>query len=385
MKILLVDAYSAAHVGNAALLECSLDVLRETFPGATFEVLAKDPGALEEFCGCPCHSYLFPDLLSPERRSRIGALTWIAKNLAWAAVDALNLGLGLGVSPLSYSFDERRREAVRALLEADLVVGIGGEMLNARFRRVTPFLLHGYWTAKRLGKRVVLFPQSIGPLGNGWFMRLSRLALRDCDLVMPRDELSALETQRLGLSAGQVLRVPDVAVLQRQASREKAIELLRAEGWPGPGEGPVLGVAVCAEAREAFAGLRGLCEYVVLERSGQLVFLCANHPEDCVAAGELFSSLSDAARARSVLLSKCYRPGEFKAITGLFDVFVSTRMHAAILATMSPVPTIAINTQPKVRGYMELAGQGERCLELAEANEVRLRGMFENCLAHNEA
>src|SRR5690606_800785 len=62
----------------------------------------------------------------------------------------------------------------------------------------------------------------------------------------------------------------------------------------------------------------------------------------------------------------------FKALAKQMDVFISTRMHAAILATMAGTPTITINTQRKLRGYMAVIQQSRYSLDVAQLNEQQL-------------
>jgi len=52
MNILLVDAYSAQHIGNLALVDSALEQLRTQFPEAEFRILAFDPDSIEKYSGC---------------------------------------------------------------------------------------------------------------------------------------------------------------------------------------------------------------------------------------------------------------------------------------------------------------------------------------------
>ena len=74
----------------------------------------------------------------------------------------------------------------------------------------------------------------------------------------------------------------------------------------------------------------------------------------------------------------------FKGVCKNLDLFVSTRMHAAILSSLAPVPTIAINTQRKLRGYMELIGQADMCLDVTEVSPAALLQLMEISLSNKQ-
>ena len=85
-----------------------------------------------------------------------------------------------------------------------------------------------------------------------------------------------------------------------------------------------------------------------------------------------------------VLLPRFSLPREVKGMLGELDLFISTRMHIAILATMIGTPTITINTQPKLFGYMEMINQQERSCEIADFTIERARELVEDTLANSE-
>ncbi len=398
VKILLLDAYSAAHMGNTALLDSSMDNLKAAVPEAQFAALAKAPESYAAFTDCACYTDLFPGLFAPERRRGWRLIPWLAVNGLWAMANIVNLGVlrrvGVSISPLAYTFNPARRRAVQALLDAGMVITISGEMLNEVFRKLLPFILCTYWIAQRLGKPMIVFPQSIGPFTIPWLTRLTSAVLRGCDLVMARDEPSFAEARRLGVPAERLHFVPDVAIRQPMASPARAAALL-AEAGVDVHARPLIGLTVSdfldssasAGERPYLDALARLCEYLAGERGVQLVFLTANRAlygeeqDDAPVAERLYNILSEEARVRVVRTQRLYSAREFKAMAAHLDVFITTRMHAGIMATMAGAPTIALGTQRKLEGYMALIGQAEYAVPVKEATYERLRALVEQALS----
>ena len=51
MKILIVEAYTAANIGSGALVENAVRLLQENFPGCSIEILAQSPESIEKLIG----------------------------------------------------------------------------------------------------------------------------------------------------------------------------------------------------------------------------------------------------------------------------------------------------------------------------------------------
>lgn len=388
VNILLLDAYSAAHVGNAALLDSSLLLLREAFPHARFTVHAKSPASYAACEGIAMSRGLFPGLFSPSERRGLCRFSWAAANGAWMAATGLHPGLAQRLWPA-----EERRHALDQIREATLVISISGEMLNEVFARLMPFMLHTYRTVQRLGKPLVFFPQSIGPLERPSLRRRVQRMLAQSALVCPRDPLSLAETEAMRLPPGLVHMVPDVAVLQPMADPATAERLLR-EAGVDLNRRPLAGFtlsrflddAVDKGDRPYLDAVADLARYVVASLGGSAVFLSANHgafgeeQSDVPAAQAVLAKLPKDIRPHAALIERLYAPREFKAVTRCFDAYLTTRMHAGILATMAGTPTIALSTQRKLRGYMQLIGLEAFAVEPYGAADERLRELLRRCL-----
>ena len=382
-RVVLLDAYCPSHVGNDVLLDSSMELVEQLYPGASISVHARTRDSFGATHGLICKQRLF----SSPPSNRFLKYTWYIKEMSYIFLQLIN-AYTIRLPPYYLSVGTRR-ETVRDYAEADVAISIGGELISDTFWKVLPLHLHMFWLAKQSGANVVVFPQSIGPLRRGWTRRIARFALSRCDFVTGRDRPAMDELKSLGIDSSRVLFSPDVGVGQPMGEVEEArryltrigVNLDAAEKW--------IGVTCSAGSPEVAVDgkshIEALANALISLKSTVnigVVILPANMPvmdtpdTDYLASQYLFSLLRG--RVGCTIAPPEVIPARlFKAICGALDVFVSTRMHAAILSSLAPVPTIAINTQRKLRGYMELIGQADMCLDLAEVSPKALLQLME--------
>lgn len=391
-NILIVDANSVYHIGNAALLESTIEQLKTQFPEATITVLAFDPDSIAK---------MFPEYKVLEclwakpfsSYSLIGKIKWILSEGTWAAINAINCffsrTIKFSIKPSRYTFSPVKRAVMQAYTEADIVVSISGEMLNQLFWRRLPMFLYGYWLGHIMGKTVAIFPQSISSFENIVVRKAVRYVLNKCDLVLPRDQISLQNVKKLGIQNSKVHLVPDVAINQPYIESEKARHFLKEEGV-NLDKRPLVGITISKfneyDYQRYVPVVKELCRFIVTDIKGMVVFVSPNMPykqeiSDLSLAQGLHQELS--CKDNVKLLSNLYSPSEFKGMLGELDLFISTRMHASILSTMCGTPTITINSQPKLRGYMEMIAQEERACDVNDFTIDKGKQMVGEILAQN--
>ncbi len=367
-----MDAYCASHVGNDVLLESSLAVVRRAFPNADIRVHAKTPDAFRDSLGMDCGQRLFKN--AP--RDTLGKLIWLSREPAFMTTQLINQ-LTLRTSPhrLALGF---RAESLRDFEWADVAISIGGEMINDSFRKTLPMYMFMFWIAERCGADVLVFPQSIGPLRRRWTRRLTAHVLETCRLVSPRDEPSREELHSLGLKGNHALFSPDVGVAQPTSSSEEAqrflLELgispaeLKRRTWIGLTTSPWVEEGV--DSKDYLQTIVQAISTLSDELEIGVLVLPANMPVN----GNDVADYQASARVKKAIDALCpvHMPQPqvvparlFKAVTRELDLFISTRMHASILATMAGTPTLTINTQRKLRGFMALIDQEQYALDIS--------------------
>lgn len=388
-KALFLDAYSSSHVGNDVLLDSSAEFLYRIWPQVELHVQAQVPESFSETVGAEnCTKAMFSDI--PQGGSAVSKFFWLFRITGFMLLQCLN-AISLRLPPHWLALPGIRRNALREIHDVDVVVSIGGEMINDSFRKTLPMYMFMFWLAGRFGKKVIIFPQSIGPLRRSWTRWLTAKVLARCSVVIARDKPSLDELFTLGLNGAQASFSPDVGVAQPQASREEAEQALRELGVNLDEKKIWVGVVVSSWVEEGIArrNYLDILADSLMQMSEQtdlgIVFMPANMPvygndsADYDAAEKVIRALGDTA-ASYILKPAVYSARRYKAITACMDMVISTRMHASILSTMAGTPTITINTQRKLLGYMSNIGQADLAIDIAELTIEKLLACQKTCI-----
>jgi len=395
MKILIIEAYSAANIGSGALVENSVRLLLENFPGAEIEILAQTPESIHKLTGIPTYHEL---ITLPLAQSRPKQVLWLLSTGLWMAVHALAMQLrhlGLTIPEGLYTFNARTLTAVRKVREADMVVSVGAERINDNFYKAILFSLYMLWMVHSYGKFLVLFPQTIGPFHFRITRYFSGLVLNRCHVVFLRDLESVRYIRELGVSGPDVTNTCDVAVLQPPVAPEAARALLASAGIPDDGR-PLVGISVMQWTYIKAEGSSGYEEYkravaavadrFIVEKGARVLFIATNVPtqgcrEDDVAAARDIMRLMRHTEGAAIL-GRVYTPGQMKGILGLCELCLVTRMHACIFSTGMLTPTVSINYQFKLKEYMKLMGLGEYTVDIDKVTDKNLSDLMERAWVH---
>jgi polysaccharide pyruvyl transferase WcaK-like protein len=405
MKILIIEAYTDGNIGSAALVENSIALLKQNFPGAQMRILAQFPEHIARFCGYPSQ----PELITmPFKQARSKQLVWFIQTAVWMLVNAGALYLRRKKIPVPftfYTFNPQRRQALESFLWDDMIVSVGAERINDNFYKAMFFSLYMLWCARLCGKFLVLFPATIGPFHYAVTKFVSRRILNRCHVIYLRDERSYRTVRRLKITRPQVLATCDVAVLQQALApaqlAQRCVELalpvpqplaqpLPAPGLHHAGAGPNTSAQAAARPwvgfsvlRWSYANARGVSRYTdyklavaraadyLIEQAGVDVFLLATNvpvhgcrEDDVATIGEIGSMIKNKDRVYAV--TSLLTPAEIKSLISHMELCVMTRMHASIFSTGSCTPTVTINYQFKLKEYMKLLGLGRYTIDIDE-------------------
>ncbi len=366
-RLLLLAGDVRANLGDRAIRAALIQQIRRIWPGARVSILSKTPDRdRREFAA---------DILGPN-----------ALSLVW-----------------------RARE-IRAM---DLVVWGGGQLLQDDSSLVknlywATVLL---WVRRGLGRPVVGLGVGIGPLRTRPGRFLAARALSGLSRFVGRDPTSCEWARTLGPRDLRVDQAPDPVVLLGPADRDEALDHLRRQAGiePAPGELWV-GVNVrqwfhlgsrrilpyarkAARAQGDPRFLRFLDNLAVAMRNAfgdvqvRLLFFPMVNWE-----GERDSRWGARLAERAGLpVTMVPLDGDAtlaKALAGLCDLFVSVRMHAALLALSMGVPSVAFPHVPKVTELFQAFGQGDRTLDIAAAaapdGAARMEAMIRALLRDRE-
>lgn len=235
--------------------------------------------------------------------------------------------------------------------------------------------------ALREGKPLILLPQTYGPYKSDYALRVAREIVKKCAMAWARDETSYnVLRDLLGASydPGRHRVGVDVAfVLPTTRPAEKDIATKRS--WFEGDSAPLVGFNVSGlllNRRKEAAGQYGLkADYQdiiltflrrLLKETTARVLLVPHvvalpgiYESDILACETIAAELEEATSDRVAVAPIMQDPREVKWIIAQCDWFCGTRMHSAIAALSSGVPTAAISYSPKTFGVFETCGQGD--------------------------
>lgn len=391
MNILIVDGYSAAHVGNGVLYESSVYYLKKTFPNSNINVLAINKPSLDKIkaeCVDKHEVCFIKDIpVGGGVRQKLG---WISDSLKFILPQYINC-ITSKQNIVDLARDEDEKRALKMLDEADMVVSITGEQLNDAFRKTIPAFVFIHWLAIKQGKKMVYFPQSIGPLNKKWTKKMVGNVLKKSHLVVARDQFSKDELEKLEIPKSKTLYTPDIGVIQPYLDKDKSLEYLKELGIKKDRK-LLVGFTISkihfiedgVESKDYIEIMINSIKKSMNPESVEILLMPANYPLDGSVSTDYYicedfkQKLEDNGYCVKILEKKIYSPFEFKGYQSCLDIFITTRMHAAILGTMAKAPTITINTQRKLKGYMDNIEMGEFSIDLRDLNEDLLVDKINN-------
>jgi len=247
--------------------------------------------------------------------------------------------------------------------------------------------------AKLCRKKVVGFLLEIGPLYTTTGRLFAQLVCALSDEMMVREPHSVAALKRIGAAKTPAAVYGDAAFITEPVPEARAREILaeinisseeRAVGininmyfdfWLRPGEQGL--------DRKKFIKAFAAGIDLIIEKQQCRVFLLITQSADIRAAKALLAASRHAA---SLSLINCDRhtPAELQLIISRFNVFVGMRLHSLIFASSVNTPCIGMVYSPRVRNLMELLGQKDLKIELADLTGPLLYEKVSWCL-ENEA
>ncbi|HIP12617.1 MAG TPA: polysaccharide pyruvyl transferase family protein [Arcobacter sp.] len=370
-KILLMDTFSTIHVGNGALLENTMKLCRDAYGECEFEFITLDKETNRlKYNENQLHDPMFGKFWFG--LGKFGKIFWAFKNTLFMILHVINENT-LNVNSMKLTFTHEQRKAIEAIEKSDICVSCGGEVIGDTFYQALVFWLFTYWLAIKKGKKFILFPQSVGPLKKTWTRKLVYFALRNADLYVGRDKASHETLLSLGFDKDKIMFVPDVAIQQEIGNADihkyfqdenKKVVGITISNPPHSEMGRK--VDFVQEVGSQIEKLNSE-EYAILIMPSN--FKLNEISADYALCLRLKDRLSEKFEV-AILENRPYFPGEYTGLLSQLEFFISTRMHVAILATTAFTPTIAINTQHKIMGYMTNIDMEHFCVEYENLNTI---------------
>lgn len=307
------------HVGDEAMFAANVELVRSVVPEARMVALSRDPAATSRRHGVAAREPIgFPSDAAAARQRWEQVLT--EPDPAAAAVLA-------------------------ELESADVLLISGGGNLNSSWPQHLFERLALMAAAERLGRRVILLGQTLGPHFDEWERNELARRLRSAALLGVREEASRELAELWQVPTGTIHdQLDDAAFLT--GAVPAGVDL--------PAE-PFVAVTFAGTLGDSAAAARELAQ-IAHGTGAPLIFLPHAAPEGDAALGRELAARCPA-RVRVLPLAE---PGEVAAITGRAAMVVSGRYHPLVFGLSAGVPALGVffdeYTRVKVRGALGRAG-----------------------------
>lgn len=393
-KVHIIHVGNMANKGTQALLKSDIYVLRNIVNGdVAFSVSTTDIEGVKRL-NLPLNSVLPPMVDIPYEKAdafakrfrfsrasfnykvfAVGSLTFMLFQASMSAVSAVMVKWGLK--------GFYRSEVLEHMKNSDVVVSYSDE----NFKETASFLpLNVYWvltwwsmlfsrtwdvlTAKFLGRRVVMFPNSVGPFRTRVGRLLAKLVLNRFDYILVREPISFEAINLLGIKSPKKLTSDTSLLLTGK-------DTMNLSSLPHP----LIGVSPGFYAHSL--SQKEVDRYIVghakalddaIEKYGFSVVFLPHYVsgfryDDLEVSRLILLQMKNKERAKIVELGSVE---EFKSTLDCMDMVISSKMHPAVLATSGCVPTLCIAYDQKQSGFFKRLDLDDCVISIQEFSYERL-------------
>jgi len=377
LNILILNIHSALNLGDDGIMYETLKALRSEYPGATITIAANIPDSWRKYDGVHI----------------VGSITtWVVsrKNDEWHWRKAMLLpyiGFLMFTAMLYRLFHLRllfghseQRKLLRAYYDADLVLSCGGGNFYAH-QPTSPSFVWSLLTltfAHWLGKRIVLLPQSIGPI-EGIFQRfLARFVFNRVTRILLREYYSLLLLKKLKVNV-PVFVLPDLAFGSSLISSDDHILTVQSDGAVH------IGVTVIDRAaqKKGFINqqiyedaLVSLLVRLNREYAVHIYFFVqcygpTRDQDDRYSTRRVYDRVRQQTADVS-LLDSFKSAAEIRTAYKYMDCVIGSRMHTGVFALSVAVPVVLVAYQPKAFGIMQMFELEQYCCSIEQVTEKEL-------------
>lgn len=243
----------------------------------------------------------------------------------------------------------------RRMRGAKLLISGGGSLIqDGTSTRSFLYYLSIMKMAKRHGLRLMLYANGIGPLVREKNMKRAVKVLAKTDMITLRDPDSLEELKRMGLRDVNAVLTADPSFSVTAEPREEAERLLAGCGVPKSDK--LIGISV-RQWRQHGVGfekcIAKTADYLQSQLGYTPVFINMQYPVDV----KVSRMIADEMATKAYIIGDNINDRQMMSIIGSMDMILGERLHTLIFAAAMGVPFVGIVYDPKIKSFMEYAGQ----------------------------
>ncbi len=258
----------------------------------------------------------------------------------------------------------------REMCHAHLLISGGGSLLqDGTSKRSSLYYAYIMHFAKRLGLKVMLYANGLGPLNAKISREHAARALSDADYVSLRENASLKLARELGVT--QEIRVSADPAFLLETSPDVWLEHIKVrEGISGKY------FIMSVKDGNTFNGAKTGCDTLkviaddirALSHKYSLTpILIPMYPNQDTAISKRLCEAAGCGKVIDGLTAP-----ELCALMKESEFVIGTRLHMLIFAAAMAVPMLGISYDPKINAFLEYVGQIERMLDIRYLNDGEL-------------
>jgi colanic acid/amylovoran biosynthesis protein len=389
-NVLIVNIHSSENAGDYALLLQTIHYLKKTFGNININIVANWPNETA--------------LLDLSSRV-IGSPWWIIK--VWdknkkPRYQVLSFILGIfflflfriDILDFYKIVPENWRDIFVEYKETDLVVAVSGNQLfsSGRFGWPLPIIGFPIYLAKYFQKKVLVFPQSVGPLKTNFEKKVVKYLYNNVEKLYIRD-LNSIELVRsLNINKSKPSFMHDLAFTLPPAIPEVAEQILKPVGFDDSHTN--IGMTIISSMpsylttcamNSYYENIAKTIDNLVNNHNFDVFLFCqvygpTEDENDFLGIDRTIKLLPHPENKKIHIINKKLHPAKLKACYGLMDLFIASRLHSGIFALGMRVPTLFIGYLYKTEGVLKSLNLAQYNVELSDVSHDiivdRLIGMW---------
>ena len=207
---------------------------------------------------------------------------------------------------------------------------------------------------KRMGAKVMLYANGIGPIRHDSNHKKIRKVLSAVDLITLREPSSLAELKRFGVDGPEIRVTADPAFNLVAASPEESAMLVEKTGLPA-GK-PYCGIAIRPwryADRDLEKTVAQVADYIRQKHGIEVLFIPMQEARDLPVSRKTLDLMQE----RGYLLEGHPTPSQLLGVVGGAQFILGMRLHTLIYAAKMGTPVIGLTYDPKVEATMRYIGQ----------------------------
>ncbi len=248
----------------------------------------------------------------------------------------------------------------KAMKNAKMLIAGGGSLIqDITSTKSIMYYLYIIQLAKRMGLKVMLYANGIGPVNKSRNRKKVSKVLNSVDVITLRDRESSRLLKELGVTKPRIEITADPVFSLNDFDTESAKKILS--------EHNINGKYICVSVRnfadtdtDFVRSFSKMVDYICTRYDCTPVFLPMQYEKDKSISLEVIKSMDK----KGIFVDRPMSVSEIMGVISLADAAVAVRLHMLIFATAAGVPVLGINYDPKVRSFQNTVGF-EFCIEPA--------------------